>query len=292
MILPRNSRIQIAEFASASLRANAIVQQSSTLQRAPLAHGRLLNCSTSFVGISTVGSAVRRDTGHTCVTARVTSAAVIPAAATASCPNWIFGVISTAVTRDSEESPDWWPAAARRLTARAKCSATACRRSSLSIRMCFRRGVLVFAKLSGMAHLRPGREVSGFLGILSGEGLAVGVTGKVDSGRQGVRLAFGRSRRNRASELVLRQAKLDHEILASCLIAAFLRFFERTFAHPKQREFDHSSIAAKMTAVCDKPESPAVSATATQSRVGTLEPKKQLCCRNLFGNREGFVQQV
>ena len=258
MILPRNSRIQIADFASVSLRANAIVQQSSTLQRAPLAHGRLLNCSTSFVGISTVGSAVRRDTGHTCVTARVTSAAVIPAAATASCPNWISGVTSTAVPRDSEESRDWQRAAARRLTARAKGSGTACRRSCLSIPVCSRRGVPVLSKLSGMTPMRPGREVSGFLGILSGEGLAVGVTGKVDSARQGVRLAFGRSCKVRASEPVPRQAKLDHERLASCLIAAFLRFFERTFAHPKQREFDHSSIAAKMTAVCDKPESPDV----------------------------------
>ena len=292
MILPRNSRIQIAEFASASLRANAIVQQSSTLQRALLAHGRLLNCSTSFGGISKVVGAVRRDTGHTCATARMTSAPVIPAAATASCPNWIFGVTSTAVARDSEESRDWQRAAARPLTARAKCTATACRRSSLSIRMCFRRGVSVFSKLSGKTHMRPGREVSGFLGILSGEGLAVGVTGKVDSGRQGVRLAFGRSCKIRASEPVPRQAWMDHERLASCLIPAFLRFFERTFAHPKQREFDHSSIAAKMTAVCDKPESPDVSATATLSRVGVLEPKKQLCCRNLVGNREGFVQQV
>jgi hypothetical protein len=70
--------------------------------------------------------------------------------------------------------------------------------------MCFRRGVSVFSKLSGKTHMRPGREVSGFLGILSGEGLAVGVTGKVDSGRQGVRLAFGRSCKIRASRCHVR----------------------------------------------------------------------------------------
>jgi len=134
--------------------------------------------------------------------------------------------------------------------------------------------------------------VSGFLGILSGEGLAVGVTGKVDSGRQGVRLAFGRSCKIRASEPVPRQASMDHERLGLWLTPGFLRFFERTFAHPKRREFDYRSIAAKVVSTLCKPMSPDVSATATLSRVGTLEPKNQLCCRNLVGNPEGFVQQV
>jgi hypothetical protein len=86
----------------------------------------------------------------------------------------ISGVTSTAVARDSVESRDWRRAAARRLTARAKSSATACRRSSLSIPVCSRRGVSVFSKLSARTHMRPEREVSGFLGILSDDGLTAG----------------------------------------------------------------------------------------------------------------------